>query len=489
MGFGNWTLGSSIVSAGLTWWQATIVVWIAAFVSGVCMALNSRAAANYHYLLVEPAPCYGICPQFPGWCLHFNYAKLYRRYEMEQPRHAVPRLCRHDDSTFYWVSDFLGHRTTILLAASEQAEVAVYVESLDTSSVGLRSSHLLSGAKQRATGFRCSLAGEVTTPKGAALAWLFVSSVNSAMGNWSTFIANMPDFSRYATSADATMWTHILFVPFPAALGGMIGIFGTSALQKAWGVTLWNQWDVLDGILEHSWNGRSRFGVFLLAFCSALFNFGAILGANLLPFASDLTALFPTYFNLTRGMWFCCIISLALMPWKILASSNGFLAFLGGYDIFMGPTAAIMISDYWIVRRGNIKIMDAYSSKTGATYMYFHGFNVNAVFAYLCGMMIPFIGFIGTFGAPVPKGAKRCDDLGWYISFGVAGGVYIAMSYLRPIENVDRSMRREQLAEDFAAERQCICVADAERSSTVEREKIADVEKSGECVSYEPSSD
>jgi len=48
MGFGNWTLGSSLVGAGLSWWQATIAVWIAAFVSGTCMALNSRAAANYH---------------------------------------------------------------------------------------------------------------------------------------------------------------------------------------------------------------------------------------------------------------------------------------------------------------------------------------------------------------------------------------------------------------------------------------------------------
>lgn len=42
------TLGSSIVGAGLSWWQATIVVWIAAGVSGMCMAFNSRAAASYH---------------------------------------------------------------------------------------------------------------------------------------------------------------------------------------------------------------------------------------------------------------------------------------------------------------------------------------------------------------------------------------------------------------------------------------------------------
>lgn len=42
------TLGSSLVDNGLSWWQATICIWIAATVAGTCMALNSRAAANYH---------------------------------------------------------------------------------------------------------------------------------------------------------------------------------------------------------------------------------------------------------------------------------------------------------------------------------------------------------------------------------------------------------------------------------------------------------
>lgn len=38
------------------------------------------------------------------------------------------------------------------------------------------------------------------------------------MTTQSTFIANMPDFARYATNPSATMWAHIVFVPFPAAI-------------------------------------------------------------------------------------------------------------------------------------------------------------------------------------------------------------------------------------------------------------------------------
>lgn len=260
----------------------------------------------------------------------------------------------------------------------------------------------------------------------------------------------MPDFARYSDNPNAVLWTHILFVPFPAALGGMIGVFGTAALQQAWGVTIWNQWDVYDAMLEHSFTGPMRFFVFLLAFCSLLFNFGSLLGANLLPFGSDITSLFPTVFNIPRGMWFCGTIALALQPWKILASSNGFLAFLGGYGIFMGPAAAIMITDYWFVRRGNVAIMDAYSSEKGATFMYWHGFNPNACLAYFCGMMLPFVGFIGTFGVTVPENAAKIDELGWYVSAVTAGVLYVIFCKIRPLSNVDPSMPFEQMAHEFA---------------------------------------
>ncbi|GBE85708.1 permease for cytosine/purines, uracil, thiamine, allantoin-domain-containing protein [Sparassis latifolia] len=509
MGFGNWTLGSSIVGVGLSWWQATIVVWIAAFVSGACMALNSRAAASFHvgypvllrtcfgmYGHYWPVLARGVCAMlwvsvlnyqggaFISTMLHCIVGNRWNNLGVQFPSSVGTTIQRFLGFLIFWAIElpFCSLRPYRL-----KWLYAFKAWTLPPSVFALLIYCLVQSKGKLAS--TTALAGTAALPKGSTLAWLFVNSVNSAMGNWSTFIANMPDFSRYATNPRATMWTHILFVPFPAALGGMIGIFGTSALQKAWGVTLWNQWDVFDAMLEHSWNGKTRFGVFLLAFCAALFNFGAILGANLLPFASDITALVPTFFNLSRGMWFCCLISLALVPWKILASANGFLAFLGGYGIFMGPTAAIMITDYWLVRRGNIDIKAAYTSARGAPYMYWHGVNLNAAFAYLCGMTIPFVGFVGTFGVKVPYGAKRCDDLGWYISFVVAGVVYVVLCRLCPLKNVDPDMPWEQRAREFAVEREAEAEAvegvEEDTRSVRKSEEKADVEKASYVVSYE----
>ena len=52
----------------------------------------------------------------------------------------------------------------------------------------------------------------------------------------------------------------------------MIGVLGTAALQQAWGVTIWNQWDVYDAMLERSFTGPMRFFVFLLAVLTTLFD-------------------------------------------------------------------------------------------------------------------------------------------------------------------------------------------------------------------------
>ena len=34
------------------------------------------------------------------------------------------------------------------------------------------------------------------------------------------------------------------------------------------------------------------------------------------------------------------------MQWKILASAQEFLAFLGGYTIFLGPMTSILMTEY-----------------------------------------------------------------------------------------------------------------------------------------------
>lgn len=101
-------------------------------------------------------------------------------------------------------------------------------------------------------------------------------------------------------------------------------------------------------------------------------------------------------------------------------------------------------------------------------------------------MIIPFTGFVGTFGVPVPAAATKLDEIGWYLSAAVAGVVYVVLCKLRPLDNMDPDMPWEQLAHEFAASRE-----DTSSVGEVD-EKVMDVDgekTDGYVVSYSPATD
>lgn len=61
------------------------------------------------------------------------------------------------------------------------------------------------------------------------------------------------------------MWSQLLTNPIAVTLSASLGILATAAINNAWGTALWNQWDLLDAILDHYWSAGARTGVFLAA--------------------------------------------------------------------------------------------------------------------------------------------------------------------------------------------------------------------------------
>ena len=86
--------------------------------------------------------------------------------------------------------------------------------------------------------------------------------------------------------------------------------------------------------------------MFFVAASFALATLGTNVSANSLSAANDLTALCPKYINIKRGQVLVVVVSSwALVPWKIANSAQGFLSFMGGYTVFLGPFAGIMVAD------------------------------------------------------------------------------------------------------------------------------------------------
>lgn len=98
----------------------------------------------------------------------------------------------------------------------------------------------------------------------SGLGWFFVYAINSGMGNTATLITNSADLSRWSTTRWGAMWSQLLTNPIAVTLSASLGILATAAINNAWGLELWNQWDLLDAIMDRYWSGSTRFACLLV---------------------------------------------------------------------------------------------------------------------------------------------------------------------------------------------------------------------------------
>ena len=134
-----------------------------------------------------------------------------------------------------------------------------------------------------------------------------------------------------------------------------MGIAVTSAGIALYGQVFWDPLKLID-----QWDNRACALLTSLVFIVS--TLGANISANSLSAGNDIAALYPRYINIRRGQVICAFLGgWAFYPWKILArwehlleiihqlttidSAPGFLSFVSGYTVFLGPIIGIMITD------------------------------------------------------------------------------------------------------------------------------------------------
>jgi len=147
--------------------------------------------------------------------------------------------------------------------------------------------------------------------------------------------------SRWSKTKRGALYSQLLTNPIAVTLSASLGILATAAINNAWGLELWNQWDLLDAIMTRYWSGTTRFAVFLVAFGWSVSILGTNIAANMIPFGNDCTLLLPRYLTIPRGQALVLCLGFAICPWKILASASVFTTFLAGYGLFLASAVAV----------------------------------------------------------------------------------------------------------------------------------------------------
>lgn len=78
-----------------------------------------------------------------------------------------------------------------------------------------------------------------STVTGSNRAWLWLASMRSITGGFSTLAVNTPDFSRFAKKPGSQVW-QLPFIPLFKIVVSIFGVVGASASKSLYGKVLWS---------------------------------------------------------------------------------------------------------------------------------------------------------------------------------------------------------------------------------------------------------
>jgi NCS1 family nucleobase:cation symporter-1 len=259
-------------------------------------------------------------------------------------------------------------------------------------------------------------------PKEGQFWGTFFPALTGMVGFWATLSLNIPDFTRYAKSQRDQVLGQAIGLPTFMTLFAFIGVAVTSATVAIFGEAVPDPVALLGKM-------GGGFAVVLSLLALSVATLSTNLAANVVSPANALVNLSPQRISFRLGALVTAGLGIAIFPWKLIESTDGFIfTWLIGYSALLGPIGGILLADYYLLRRTELRLEDLY--RKDGVYWYRGGTHPAALIALLVGVLPNVPGFLATAGWASGVGAfwTTLYTYAWFVGFLLAGGVYLLLA-------------------------------------------------------------
>lgn len=242
-------------------------------------------------------------------------------------------------------------------------------------------------------------------------AWAETGKVAAlVVGYFAALLLNFGDFSRYCPSERQMIRGNRWGLPVNWMLFAVVTVVVTSGTVPIFGELIMDPVEVvarLDNLV-------------IVALASLTFivaTLGINLVANFVSPAFDLANVAPRHISFRTGGFLAAVITLFTFPWHFVGSPKAIAVFVGTIGGFLGPLYAILMVEYYLIRRGDVPLADLYTDSPAGRFWYWRGWNPWAIAALVPAVILS--GFIAFHPALAALG-----PLNWFLSAGVAGWFY-----------------------------------------------------------------
>jgi len=258
---------------------------------------------------------------------------------------------------------------------------------------------------------------------------VFIPGLTGMVGFWATMSLNIPDFTRYAKDQRSQFLGQALGLPTTMTLFALIGVMVTKSTEVIYGTAIWDPVKVIEKF-------DSSFLLFVSMFIVCIATLSTNIAANVVGPANDFSNAMPSKINFRKGGLLTAFIGIIMMPWKLIADPQGYIfTWLIGYSSLLGPIGGILLCDYFLIRKEKLIVEDLYSTK--GEYYYSNGFNVFAIIAFILGVIPNVPGFLLKIGvlASIPSFFETIYSYAWFVGLPLSGIFYYALMITKKLNN------------------------------------------------------
>lgn len=431
----TYMLASSLISEGMSWWEAVLTIFLGNTIVLLPMVLNAHAGtkygipfpvycrpafgmlgANVPAILRALVACgwFGIQAWIGGWAIYKVLGVFWPSIETMA---ALPVLGINVPQVICFLL-FWGLNMFVIYKGIDSIRVLLNIKAPLLILLGLM---LLFWAYQRAGGFGSMLAKpsafDPGQPKAGGFWKFFFPALTGMIGFWATLSLNIPDFTRYAKTQRDQVVGQALGLPTTMGLYSFIGVAVTSATVVIFGESIWDP-----VVLITRFKSPALLVFSLVALCIA--TLATNIAANVVSPANDFANLSPKKISFQRGGYITGVIGIVIMPWKLVSDPSGYIfKWLVAYSALLGAIGGVLIADYFLVRKTKLDLHALYAESS--EYWYRGGFNPIAFVALALGILPNLPGFLGTVGlAHVSSFWMQLYNYAWFVGFGISFVVY-----------------------------------------------------------------
>jgi len=214
--------------------------------------------------------------------------------------------------------------------------------------------------------------------------FVFLAGITSNIAVWATLALNIPDLSRYAKGQKEQFLGQMIAMPISMIALAVIGALFAQVTNLAYGKAEYDPTIVLLHL-------DNKVLIFIVALATIIATLTTNIAANIVAPANGFSSLNPRKINYKHGVIITSILCLAFRPWWMFGSAGAFMfSFLGTVGTILGPSAAIFVADYAIIKKKRVDLLDLYTEGKGR-YTYYNGWNIKAIIAWVVSFIFPLL--------------------------------------------------------------------------------------------------